>query len=138
MEQTLVERIFTHHEVDKPGDGEGGIIYVRKIAELGKGIACVLDSLGEFDIFFDVNSWELADATKGIYGTMLEYAREGIVQYEKMREDYGMLCVVQDRWDPASYQGRSSFSKAHQAASKLLKPKNSETQLYDQPVLYIK
>lgn len=133
QKQKLVERVLVHHKIDKPRDGIGGTISVLEIAELGEGVACVYDSLREFDIFFDVGDWDLADSGQGRYGIMLNAAREGILQYWEMRADYGMVCLVQDRWDPASYQGRSSFLKAHEAAKVLLTPKNQNVHLYNTP-----
>ena len=133
--QTLVERIWTYHEVDKPRDGEGGTLSVVKIAELGEGVACAQDSLGEFDIFFDTDDWELANVPKGRYGIMLKSAQEGITRYGKMREDWGMVCVVQDRWNPASYLGGSAFFQALEAMHALLRPINPSCYLYDTPKL---
>jgi len=124
-----------HHEADKPRDGKGGTISVREIAELGEGVVCVHDSLGEFDIFFDVDSWDVADSAEGIYCIMLNSVREGIARYGKMKDNYRMVCIVQDRWDPTSYQTRSSFFRAHEASRVLLKPKNQGAQLYDAPVV---
>lgn len=131
--KTLVERVLIYHSVDKPGDGNDGTLSVRDMAELGEGVVCVYDSLGEFDIFFDVDSWGVADSAEGRYSIMLESVKEGIIKYEKMRRNYRMVCVVQDQWDPASYLGRSSFSQAHEASKVLLKSKNPDARLYDAP-----
>ena len=132
----LLERILTHHSKDKPRNGSGGTLEVVAAAELGQGVVCVYDSDGEFDIFFDVNEWELANEAQGIYGRlMLDAAKKGIKQYKKMKKDYGMVCIVQDRWNPASYQGKSNFSQAHEAAQALLFTKQPQAQLYSDPIV---
>lgn len=131
--RTLVERIRAYHEADKPRDGSGGTLAVVKMAELGEGVACVHDSLGEIDLFFDTDDWQLVDVAKGRYRLFLGSAQEGITQYGKMRERYGMVCVVQDRWNPTSFQCRTSFSQALEAARALLRPRNPDCHLYDTP-----
>ena len=65
MKKDLAERILIHHDVDKPQDGQGGLISIRDMAELGIGIVCVHDSLDEFDIFYDIDSWKLVDNIDG-------------------------------------------------------------------------
>ena len=133
-ERSLIERILDHHVKDTPSNRNGGRLEVVQIAELGRGVACVYDSDGEFDLFFEVSKWEIVNEARGIYGRlMLEAAKEGIVQYKKLEDDYGMVCIIQDRWDPASYMGKSSFVKAHEAARCLLSPKEPQAQLYDKP-----
>ena len=66
---------------------------------------------------------------------MLESAREGIAQYEKMKTDYRMVCIVQDRWDPLFAQRRSSIFQAHEAAKFLLESRTPNAYLHKVPII---
>ena len=128
--KTLVERILEHHHVDKPRDGHGGRLSVVQIVEFAEGVACVQDSLGEYDLFFDTNQWELTEVAGGIYRSFLETAKQGVALYEKMRKKYGMVCIVEDRWNPWFARRRNSFISAYEAAQALLKPKDASSSWY--------
>lgn len=93
--------------------------------------------LYEFDIFFDTDYWQVTDkCSHDFYRIMLDYVKEAIKVCDEMNQRYGMVCVVQDRWNPASVQRRSSFLEAHEAVQVLLKPKRSDAKFYAIPKRY--
>ena len=126
--RSLVERILTYHRKDKPKDWKGGRLEVRQIAQLGQGVACVYDSEKEFDLFFDVDEWDLG--TKGL--EHYNVAEESLDL--AMGSIYGMACIMEGKAGP-DHQRMDSFYRAQEVARKLLRPKQIQSELYDLPMI---
>ena len=58
------KRVKEYYNEEKMSDGRGGILQLRGVAELALGVVSVLDSLGEVDILYDLQSWEVCDCAQ--------------------------------------------------------------------------
>jgi hypothetical protein len=134
LELPLSARVRNYYESQELGDGRGGRLTAKTIAELSDTVVAVQDSLGDFDIFFDVNCWEVVDSAESPYRLFVVGVKENADKNASLGEKYQMTVIAESVWNPLYGRSRASFIAARDAAKAYLKPINdNEENMYSLP-----
>lgn len=120
-------RVGTYYRENELPDGRGRRLQAIRLAELGQGVASVLDSLNEVDIFFDLERWKVAKSAPRPYSLFLEGVRENALKNAAfLRAKYGMTVIAESAWHPYYGRRHASFAASFEAAKAYLIQNNDK------------
>lgn len=120
--ETLEDRVRRYHAEEKPGDGKGGDLRIELTQVVRPGVVAGRDNLGEIDIFVDTSLLAPNPEPRQPYTDFAATVKKAWSDYDDMRQKYGMICVVEDRWHPFFARQTASFRAAEVAADALFIP----------------
>lgn len=130
----LSRRVRQYYQEAQISAGCGERVQLKGVAELAPGVVSVLDSLGEVDILYDLQSWEVAAHAESPYDLFLEGIREDARQ--NVYEEFGLTAIAEGSWHPFYMRQRASHDIALEAAKVYLKPRDNKNtpQWHDSPI----